>query len=79
MATVELTRCVDRQFPQPGEFMATTKENGERSALACCPDCGKIASLSGHTIADDGKVSPSLVCPTDGCGFHAFVRLTPWL
>jgi hypothetical protein len=30
-----------------------------------------------HTIADDGKVTPSVICP-NGCGFHAWVTLKDW-
>lgn len=45
-----------------------------------CPDCGNAATLD-HDIADDGTVSPSLVCPHvkhDACGFHEFVKLEGW-
>ena len=49
-----------------------------RTALAACPDCGQIASLSGHTIGTDGAVTPSLVCPADGCRFHDYVKLESW-
>lgn len=31
-----------------------------------------------HDVAKDGKVTPSLVCPIDGCGFHEFGRLEGW-
>lgn len=48
------------------------------TATVSCPDCGRGASLSDHEIAVDGKVSPSLVCPHDGCGFHEFVQLEGW-
>ena len=46
-------------------------------ALVSCPKCGKGMSLSLHTIAADGTVSPSLVCPYQ-CGFHDFVKLVGW-
>lgn len=53
--------------------------NGEkRSANFCCPGCGQRASLSHHTIAEDGKVSPSVVCPTEGCTFHEWIQLEGW-
>ena len=48
------------------------------SAMVNCRDCGKTASLSDHTIAANGEVTPSLVCPTDGCSFHEFVTLVGW-
>jgi hypothetical protein len=50
---------------------------GRRTALVCCPGCGKIASLSNHKIVAKGDVFPSLVCPFN-CGFHEFVRLGEW-
>lgn len=31
-----------------------------------------------HSIAKDGTLSPSLVCPVPGCTFHEFVRLVGW-
>ena len=52
---------------------------GTRTALVRCPDCGEIISLSKHTICDAGGVSPSVVCPMDGCAFHAFIRLKGWV
>lgn len=38
--------------------------------------CG-IEGLLDHTIAEDGRVSPSVVCPKD-CGFHEMVVLQEW-
>lgn len=51
---------------------------GDRSALVCCPGCGKISSLTDHTIDPDGSVYPSLVCPFDICDFHELVKLADW-
>jgi hypothetical protein len=48
------------------------------SALAVCPN-GHAASLDDHTIADDGVVTPSVVCPTKDCGFHDSIKLEGWL
>jgi hypothetical protein len=34
-----------------------------------------------HTIAEDGAVSPSVICPRaedEGCTFHEFVKLLDW-
>lgn len=52
--------------------------DGKETARAVCPSCGVSGSLEDHEIADDGTVSPSLVCATEGCGFHAFVTLAGW-
>jgi hypothetical protein len=37
-----------------------------------------IGPGTGHTIASDGTVTPSCVCPRDGCGFHEHVKLIDW-
>ena len=43
-----------------------------------CPT-GHIGSLrEHHQIAADGTVSPSVVCPHEGCTFHEFVKLENW-
>lgn len=52
-------------------------EDGKRTAIVSCPGCSQVASLSAHTIADNGDVDPSLVCPFD-CGFHEYVTLGGW-
>lgn len=39
---------------------------------------GHGLSLNRHTIQDDGTVTPSVVCPLTGCGFHEFVKLEGW-
>lgn len=48
-----------------------------RSANMVCPQ-GHPFSLIDHTIAKDGKVSPSVVCPDGECNFHEFVKLEGW-
>ncbi len=53
------------------------RADAQRTALVKCPR-GHIASLSEHTIAADGTVSPSLVCPRWGCDFHENVVLLGW-
>jgi hypothetical protein len=49
-----------------------------RSALVCCPKCGKLSSLSGYTIDPDGTVTPQFECPFDLCDFIDFVKLADW-
>lgn len=39
---------------------------------------GHSVSLRGHSISEDGRVSPSVVCLAPGCSFHDFVRLNEW-
>lgn len=47
-------------------------------AIVCCSH-GHVCALSSkiHTVAADGTLSPSLVCPMD-CTWHVFVRLDGW-
>jgi hypothetical protein len=45
-------------------------------AILRCPNCGFRASLRNtHSIASDGTVTPSVVCPHEGCTFHEMVKL----
>lgn len=48
-----------------------------RTALLKCSN-GHIASLSNHEISTDGVVTPSVVCPHEGCNFHEMVTLEDW-
>ena len=48
-------------------------------ALCTCAfghECRMVSDV--HTIAADGTVSPSYVCPVKGCTFHVHVRLDGW-
>lgn len=49
----------------------------QATAAFRCPDCGRLFCLAKHRIADDGRVSPSVVCP-HGCGFHVGMTLQGW-
>lgn len=47
--------------------------------LATCSNGHTCRLVSGaHSIAADGTISPSYVCPAKGCDFHRFVRLLDW-
>lgn len=46
-------------------------------AQMTCPR-GHGLVLKGHSIDASGRVHPSVVCLTEGCDFHAFVRLSEW-
>lgn len=47
-----------------------------------CPGCGVRLPLYidplDHEVGPGGTVKPSLVCPLDDCGFHAYVTLEGW-
>lgn len=51
--------------------------SGKQTASISCPECGNVAWLD-HDIADDGTVTPSLVCPEEACSFHEWVKLEGW-
>ena len=49
----------------------------DRRLILVCPN-GHHSFLADHQIASNGIVSPSCVCPWDGCGFHEYVTLVDW-
>lgn len=46
--------------------------------MVSCPDCGLSCELD-HDISTDGKITPSLDCPSPTCRFHEFVQLDGWI
>lgn len=65
------------EMPNLGEWSPWVVD-GQRTALFCCPDCGRRGTLETHTIGDDGRVTPSVRC-NDGCEFHQTgVQLQGW-
>ena len=49
--------------------------SGHKSASFVCPKCGLKAYLTNHDIAEDGTVTPSVLCD---CGFHDNLKLIGW-
>lgn len=47
-----------------------------KAQITCSQGHGIV--LKGHSIAADGRVRPSVVCTSPGCGFHTFVTLRNW-
>ena len=67
------------QSKQPGTWNPVSDSAvGQWKANVTCPDCKTTMSLKRHAVASNGDVSPSLVCPRDGCSFHEFVNLNGW-
>ena len=58
-------------------WQGLSKEDGTKTAWMRCPN-GHFGVLSGHEIAQDGKVTPSVQCPEEGCRFHDNVILEGW-
>jgi hypothetical protein len=47
----------------------------EKTALVCCPECGKIKRLDDYHIGPDGRVTPPVQCD---CGWCDEVVLDDW-
>lgn len=62
---------------KPGTWKGGLKYDDTRTALFCCPN-GHVGTLTTHRIASDGKVTPSVVCPYEGCNFHEYITLEGW-
>ena len=49
--------------------------DGKLAPRIACPQCGRTAVLSGHSVLrTTGEVWPSMICPHD-CGFHDYIQL----
>jgi hypothetical protein len=73
----------DHRFPRDVEYEALNKlpregmwnmHGGMRTLR--CPVCHCCPTVDNHSIADDGRVSPSVVCPL--CTFHEYIVLDGW-
>jgi hypothetical protein len=42
------------------------RRDGAPLVYVCCPACGVWGDLGEHEIADDGRVTPSVICGNDG-------------
>ena len=58
------------------DIPSTWQHLGDIALLTCSN--GHTCILSEHTIESTGIVKPSVVCPIDGCDFHAYVVLKDW-
>ncbi|KKN16090.1 hypothetical protein LCGC14_0979450 [marine sediment metagenome] len=46
--------------------------------LIKCPSGHRFGVLGAHGIDDQGRVSPRVGCPEEGCGWAALVELEGW-
>jgi len=78
---ITLKKAASPGDPTPHTWYPVPWSTG-KSAVINCPQCGKSARLGqgadGHAIADDGTVTPSLICPHAPCPFHDHCRLEGW-
>lgn len=67
---------------EPGEGPRTWRKlpifDGPRWILVITCPKGHDGSVMTHTVDASGVISPSVVCPIDGCSFHATVALNAW-
>ena len=78
MSVVTLPR-ESEHWPSPGTWtLVRSKERGQVTARVACVDCGQSAPIWFHEITADGTVTPSLVCPMEGCSWHVHIKLDGW-
>lgn len=82
---IDVPKTEARAFEEPPLSWKPFRDiDGSTGAIFTCTNghTGTLVSPSRpedhHTIDDGGVVSPSVVCPEDGCGFHDHVRLVGW-
>ena len=46
--------------------------------LKCGGTCGQTFPISDHAIDGAGVVTPSVVCPIEGCEWHVQIVLEGW-
>ena len=66
------------RWNENGHWFTVRRADGSTGLMLNCPDCGQTVSLADHSVDPIGAVTPSVVCPQDGCGFHEYVRLVAW-
>lgn len=71
-----------QHFSQSNDYLPGTWKGLEtaqgKSASFTCPDCRQTGALVDHEILANGRVHPSVVCPTEGCTFHKWIVLDGW-
>lgn len=76
MDVVRIPKAANFASLTPGTWVKLTGPDG--AVWVACGECGVRGSLEDHTIAPDGVVRPSLVCPVN-CGWHVNGWLAGWL
>jgi hypothetical protein len=73
-----LRRAKDTAWDEAGTWSLVDVAPDRYGVVASCPLCGGTGQLFRHTVADDGTVNPSYVCPYEPCTFHEMVTLADW-
>lgn len=66
------------EFEKGTWFRTLLDETGQKTVWFRCAN-GHYGTLGNHDIAADGTVTPSVVCPEQGCVFHDTVKLEGWM
>lgn len=75
---VDVPRFRGASNPPPFSWVPCHSSTMRRfKAQMTCPR-GHGLVLKGHSVDAVGRVHPSVVCLTEGCDFHEFVRLSEW-
>jgi hypothetical protein len=74
---IALTKTDKLTSAEPGTW-SSHEVDGNRVVVMSCPSCGKLGGLGDHKVNEKGLVTPSVVCPNEGCGFHDMVKLLGW-
>lgn len=68
------------EWDPPEDVAFIIYRDGEPQLMIKCPDCG-VVTTTNHDVLLEGDVptvSPSIVCPTEGCSFHKWLRAGRW-
>lgn len=83
MTYLEIAPTVETEYPptlswSPAEVRIPTGKTYEAIVTCSVGHSSLLGASSGHTIADDGTVTPSVLCPVAACGWHEHIRLASW-
>ena len=75
-----LTWTIGKFGPANRPFVVTICAAGHSHIVGIAGTMSADGTLQppAHSIAPDGTISPSYVCPRAGCQFHEYVRLEGW-
>lgn len=74
---IELSRSYALIFDDEPLTWKPLTSDGKQTATLVCSE-GHYGSIPDHEIAEDGTVTPSVVCTQDDCTFHEHVKLVGW-
>lgn len=61
-----------------GQWWPCRDEQGGRSAMLRCPQCGRPAFLYDYEIDAEGLVEPAFACEGAECSYDETIRLDGW-